>query len=1620
MGDDPGEIYSPSSGREPERLNTGNYRIRAEDALGAGSLKQKCRDNFAAIELVQKLDSEGREATEEEKQVLVQYVGWGGIPQVFAWQESSGWDAERDQLKTLLTEPEYEAARASTLNAHYTAPAVVSAMYEAVQRLGFAHGRVLEPALGTGHFFGLMPEGMSARSRLTGIEVDPLTTNIARKLYPDADIRGQGFETAALVENSFDLAISNVPFGDYKLHDPQLNERNFLVHDYFFAKGIQKVRDGGLMVFISSKGTLDKANSHLRDYLHERADFIGAIRLPNTAFKQNANTEVTTDIVFFRKLAEGERASGPVWASLAEHVNADGTAFQINEYFVANPHMMLGTMAIESSMYRANEPALIPDGRELADALREAIGALPQGIYRAIEQTNAQRAAARVEILAPDFVKENAFVLHEGIITVRDGPALTPVEGLPDETARRIRGMIKLRDAVRHTLRTQLENWSDEAVLDARRQLNFQYDHFVSRFGAVNDSANRRAFRSDPDAPLLCSLEDYNDETKRAVKMAIFRERTIHQPRPALLAETPQDALVLTLNEMGRVDLARMEMLLRKSPEEFLPELKGLIYRNPQTEQWETDDEYLSGEVRVKLKNARAAVAANPAYHENVSALEAVQPVVLTPSEIEARLGAVWIPPADVEAFAKSLLGAEGITVSHAAAVGTWFIKADYTARGTVANTTEWGTTRYSAIELIQDALNLKTPTVYDTDSKTDAPVVNVQQTEGARDKMEKIKERFKSWIWEEDVRRERLCRKYNDDFNSVRLRVFNGSHLTLPSSSQQITLRPHQKNGVWRIVQSDNTLLAHAVGAGKTYTMVAAGIELKRLGLASKPMFVVPNHMLGQFSAELLMLYPTANILVAGKEDFAAAKRARLFSRIATGNWDGVIVTHSSFEKIPLSVQTRREFIEDQIYEIKQAIREQRSERGTRLVKELERIEKRLTAKLEGLSADHKKDNTLTFEELGIDRLFIDEAHKFKNLFYVTKMTRVAGLPQTASERAFDMFLKVQHIQSRNKGGGVVFATGTPISNTMAEMFTMQRYLQMPALRRNQLQHFDSWAGTFGETVTSMELSPDGSGYRLRSRFARFVNVPELMQQFRQTADVQTAEMLKLPVPKLDQGKPLTVSAPTSPELKKYVDHLIKRVEAIKNGSVEPREDNMLNVTTDGRKAALDLRLVLPRVRDNPDSKTNQAIEKIHQIWLDSAETKGAQLVFCDLSTPKAGGKGFSVYNDVREKLVARGVVSDQIAFIQDFDDDTAKASLFKAVREGKVRVLLGSTAKMGEGTNVQKRLVALHHLDAPWRPADIEQREGRILRQGNENEYVKIFRYVTEGSFDAYMWQTLETKCRFIAQVMNGDATVRRAEDVDSAALTYAEVKAIASGNPLVIEKAHVDAEVMRLTRLKKQHAESLYQMRYRLRSLGDSIQSCERDIANLREDLRTRTSTRGDNFTMTVQKENFTDRVKAGRALVFLTAAMKPFQSTKAIGEIGGFPVSLHRFDEKANLIIHGKREHKANVSDSAAGTIASVEHALESIEDRLRERESDLNQAHKQTEDLTKQLDHPFEHEEKLIAAARRQQEIVEALDITKNQASAKLDEGVEQSAEQVSEATHRSKRPSRGIASSATV
>jgi N12 class adenine-specific DNA methylase len=1405
LGNGEGEIHSAPARRIAKRhqeeppKNLNNHRITEADRLGEGGPKQKFQQNLKAIKILRTLDAEERPATNEEKSALVKYVGWGAMPQVFD-VDSTDWRKEQIQLSELLSDEEHRSARATTLNAHYTAPNVINAMYHAAERFGFKGGRVLEPACGIGHFIGLMPDEMLRRSTVTGIEIDPLTARIAKALYPDTDIRAQPFEQTKLADGFYDLSISNVPFGDYTVHDPRFNSYKFSIHDYFFAAALEKVRPGGLLMFITSRGTMDKLDSTLRELLSTRTEMLGAIRLPNDAFKKNAGTEVTTDIVMLRKLRPGEAPTGAAWKETADYANNIAEAFTLNEYFAARPEMMLGQMRLGGGMYGGNEPTLEPDGRNLRDALAEAVERLPQDIYEARAQQVAEPTLDQT-IPAPDFVKPNAYCLHDGMACIREEDVLRPLTDLPSETRSRIRHLIPVRDAVRACLRSQMDGSDDAQVVEARQQLNHAYGMFVGRFGPINLRANQRAFDGDPDLPLLLSLEHYNDETKRATKATIFTERTIHHRKPAESASEPKEALLVSLNEQGRVDLDHMAGLLNKPAEEFLPELKGIIFLNPQTNQWETDDQYLSGNVREKLAVADAAAVTDGRFHENVEALKSIQPEDLPATEIDVRLGASWLPPEDVKQFIHKLLNvSSGVEVGHVHALGSWHMNADWEARGATSNTTDWGTDRYTGLELIEDALNLKTPTVYDMVDKK--PVVNAQATEAAREKQERIKERFKEWVWSDDSRRERLCRLYNDTFNHTRLRTFNGDHLTLPGASQVVQLHKHQKAGVWRILQTPNTLLAHVVGAGKTYTMVAAAMELKRLGLARKPMFAVPNHMLGQFSTELLTLYPGANILVAGKEDFESQNRKKLFSRIATGNWDAVIVTHSGFERIPLSYDTQKRFFDEQLHELEMIRREHADSSNRRLVKELEKAKKRLEAKLQALAADHKKDNTLTFEELGVDRIFVDEAHYFKNLFYVTKMTRIAGLPQTASERAFDMYLKVRHVQSMNGGGGVVFATGTPIANSMAEMFTMQRYLQPDDLKKHNLHHFDSWAATFGEPVTAMELSPDGAGYRLNTRFARFINVPELMQIFRQSADVQTAAMLNLPRPKLDGEKPTVRNAPATPELKAFVQELAKRAERLKTNRVDPSEDNMLKITSEGRKAALDLRLMKPAAKDDPQGKVNQAVENIFRIWQESKPERSAQLVFCDLSTPK--DKGFSVYRDAADKLERLGVPSGDIAFIQDYDSDAAKLSLFRDVRAGKVRVLFGSTQKMGSGTNVQERLIALHHFDAPWRPADVEQREGRILRQGNKNEVISIYRYVTEGSFDAYMWQTLETKAKFIAQVMSGDMTIRRLEDLDSAALTYAEVKAIASGNPLVIENAQVVAELMRLSRLRSAHAE------------------------------------------------------------------------------------------------------------------------------------------------------------------------------------------------------------------------
>jgi N12 class adenine-specific DNA methylase len=1550
--------------------------------LGEGGPKQKFQQNLKAIEVLRALDAEERQATPDEKAALVKYVGWGAMPQVFD-DYNREWAKEREALQSRLADNEYEHARSTTLNAHYTAPVVINAMYRALERFRFQHGRVLEPASGIGHFIGLMPEDMLRRSTVTAVEIDPLTARIARALYPDTDIRAQPFEQTKLANGFYDLAVSNVPFGDYTVHDPCWNSYKLQIHDYFFAAALEKVRPGGLVMFITSRGTMDKMDSTLRELLSTRAELLGAIRLPNDAFKRNAGTEVTTDIVMLRKLRPGEAPTGPTWKETASYTNDTGEAFTINEYFAARPEMMLGRMSFTGSMYRENEPTLEPDGRSLVEALAQAVEKLPQDIY---ESQSHQVAAPTLDetIPAPDYVKPNAYCTHDGMICIREENVLRPLTDLPSDTRSRIRHLIQVRDAVRGCLRSQIDGSPEKQVVEARQQLNHAYDRFVARYGPINLRANQRAFDGDPDLPLLLSLENYNDETKRATKATIFHERTIHHRQPVEAVSTPKEALLVSLNERGCVDLDHMTDLLNKPMEEFLPDLKGLIFLNPQTNQWETDDQYLSGNVREKLGVADAAAVTDPRFLENVEALKSVQPADLAATEIDVRLGAAWLPPEDVQKFTNELLNIpSGVEIGHIHALGTWHVNANWEARGATANTTDWGTNRYTGLELIEDALNLKTPTVYDIVDKK--PVVNAQATEAAREKQERIKERFKEWVWSDDSRRERLCRLYNDTFNHTRIRTFNGDHLTLPGASGAIQLHGHQKAGVWRILQTPNTLLAHVVGAGKTYTMVAAAMELKRLGLSRKPMFVVPNHMLGQFSTELLTLYPGANILVAGKEDFESQNRKKLFGRIATGNWDAVIVTHSGFERIPLSQETQKRFFEEQLHELEMIRREHADTSNRRLVKELERAKKRLEARLQALAAEHKKDNTLTFEEVGVDRLFVDEAHYFKNLFYVTKMTRIAGLPQTASERAFDMYLKVRHVQSLNGGGGVIFATGTPIANSMAEMFTMQRYLQPGDLKKHNLHHFDSWAATFGEPVTAMELSPDGAGYRLNTRFARFINVPELMQMFRSAADVQTAAMLNLPCPKLDGEKPAIRNALATPELKAFVQELAARADRLKTGRVDPSEDNMLKITSEGRKAALDLRLMKPSAPDEPQGKVNQAVENIFRIWQETKPERSAQLVFCDLSTPK--DRGFSVYHDMAEKLQRLGVPSGEIGFIQDYDSDAAKLSLFRDVRAGKVRVLFGSTQKMGSGTNVQERLIALHHLDAPWRPADVEQREGRILRQGNKNPVVQIYRYVSEGSFDAYMWQTLETKAKFIAQVMSGDMTIRRLEDLDSAALTYAEVKAIASGNPLVIEKAQVDAELIRVTRLRSAHAEEQYRIRTNLRRSHEDAETFTARLANLRQDITARQDTTGDKFIIELDGQTLDNRGIAGELILRRAEKLKNrFGDDVRIGRFAGFDLFLRPgFNNTVEVVLRGQNSYGARVTDTALGTIRSLEATVQGFEERATKLETDISDAQKRAKELEGKVGAHFEHEERFQHLSRRQDEIEEKLDLTKNQA-----------------------------------
>jgi len=1566
----------------------------------------KFEANLAAIAVLSVLDAEKRFPTDEERSMLNRYTGWGGLPKAFnPEQDDPAWRARAESLPDMLGE-DYTSAKGSVVNAHYTAVFVIDAIWEAVRRLGFQGGRVLDPSAGTGYFIGAMPKDLAEVSEITAIEIDRLSSRILSRLYGQHGVRTLtvGFEKARLPKGWFDLVISNVPFGNYQVPDDRnIPYANFLIHDYFFGRALEVTRPGGLVAFITSAGTLDKWEDRARRHMASQARLLGAIRLPSGTFAQIANTDVTTDIVFLQKLGAGEKATDD-WISVVEapYAMCDGyRRLYVSNWYVQNPDMLIGRMGQKSNGYGLSNAAIF-DG-DIGSALRERIARLPEGVHHPRAARNSEpsgKLQRDIRVAAPEFVKPGAFCYtDDGRLAVSEGQELLVIEGTVSATAaKRIVGMMAIRDAARKLLHVQHLTDDDGRLGSYRLGLNMAYDGFVARHGYLHAKANKLAFKGDPDLPLLLSLENYDPEGGVAEKADVFFRRTVGVVRKVDRCNTPEEALLVSLHERGCVDVALMSSLLGQASSAFLPDMadRGLIFLNPETSQWETADAYLAGNVRSKLEMAEAA---GGEFVRNVDALKAVVPADLGPGEIDARIGSTWVPARDYAEFLDQLLECEGCTVEFCAEAGAWNIDVPWQGERSVASTQTFGTGRISAGELFVVTLNQMVPTIRDRDPVTDRYFVNTEETIAAREKQQALKEAFGAWVFADASRCERLVRLYNDQFNSVRLREFDGSGLALPGFSEVFNLHRHQKDAIWRIVSGGvNTLLAHVVGAGKTLTMICGGMELRRLGMASKPCYVVPNHMLEQFAAEFLRAYPGANILMASKDDLVGDKRRTLLSRIATGDWDGVLITHASFERIKMSDEAMTSFIEARVYEIECAIRASKSQkRGNRIVKELERAKKIWLARLEKLAAKSKKDDMLTFEELGVDFLFIDEAHYFKNLYRFTKMTRVAGLPNANSERAFDMFVKTRHVMDKHGGrSGVVFATGTPVSNSMAEMWTMQRYLQPATLRGNHVAQFDTWAGNFGESVTALELSPDGGRYRMNTRFARFVNLPELMTMFREVADIRTADMLKLPVPRFHLE---TVTAKPTAALKAFVATLVERAEAIRNGNVSPSEDNMLAVTNDGRKAALDMRLVVPREPEALDGKVNLCTERIHGIWRDTTAFRGTQAVFCDLSTPTDDGR-FSVYHVIRAKLVEMGVPGTEIAFIHDFESDTAKAELFKAVREGRIRVLLGSTLKMGVGTNIQTRLAALHHLDAPWRPSDVEQREGRIIRQGNLNEEVRIVRYVTEASFDAYIWQTLETKARFIAQVMRGDTGMRSAEDVDLAALSYAEVKALASGNPLVMEKAGIDANVAKLSLLKSQWDNQRWSNQRESATLPGRIEKLRQRIETIEADIADRVDVRGQRFCMVIDGQRFVDRTEAGNALVryYVDAKArtrkignwKTAAGEIVVGQFAGFDLSVSIPTAGADgpsFLLKKRRAYVAHHSDNPIGMVRVIENVANALEGRLAEVHEDMARAEKRLADILAEISKPFDKEERLTQLLVRQREINASLDLDKGNAGA---------------------------------
>ena len=1581
----------------------GNFHIM-DNHLGEGGAKQKYTRNIKAIKTLFRLEEEHRGASAEEQQVLSQYVGWGGLADAFDPSKDS-WAKEYAELKGLLSEDEYAAARSSTLNAHYTSPTVIRGIYDAVERMGFRSGNILEPSMGVGNFFGMLPDTM-ADSRLYGVELDSITGRIAKMLYPQADITVAGFETTDR-RDFYDLAVGNVPFGQYKVNDKAYNKLGFSIHNYFFAKAIDQIRPGGVIAFVTSRYTMDSKDSTARKHMAERADLLGAIRLPNNAFRANAGTDVVSDIIFLQK-RDRPADIEPAWVQLGK--TEDG--FAINQYFVDHPEMVLGVLSTESTQYGREELTVAPiEGANLADQLAEAVQHI-EGQYTEVEVKTPDIADAENEkhILPADpDVKNFSYTVVDGEVFYRENSVMTQVE-LSDAAKGRVTGMVELRQIVNDLIDQQLNDYPDEDIKATQERLNAAYDAFTAKYDLLNDRRNGRLFEQDSSYYLLCSLENLDEQGQLKSKAAMFTKRTIRPERTVTSVDTPSEALAVSIGEHGKVDLPYMAELLG-TPGDYgriTTELSGVIFKDPAADPtdpeagWQMADEYLSGDVRAKLRMAQFAAETNPEFAVNVEALTKAQPRELEASEIDVRLGATWLDPDIIQKFMTETFQIpyylrHAVKVRYSPYTAEWRVEGKTaTGRGDIISSETYGTSRANAYKILEETLNLKDVRIYDTIEDAEGKpkrVLNKRETMLAQQKQQVIKDAFANWVWQDPQRRIALVKQYNELFNSTRPREYDGSHIHFVGMNPEITLREHQRNAIAHVLYGGNTLLAHEVGAGKTYEMAASAMEAKRLGLCQKSLFVVPNHLTEQWASEFLNLYPNAKLLVARRKDFETANRKKFCARIATGDYDAVIIGHSQFERIPLSFERQKRIIQEQIYETLAAINELKVHAGENFsIKQMEKTRKTLEAKLDNLRADSRKDDVITFEQLGVDRLFVDESHFYKNLFLTTKMRNVAGLSTSEAQKSSDMFGKCRYLDEITGGRGVVFATGTPVSNSMTELYTVMRYLQYSTLQQKKLTHFDCWASTFGETTTAIELAPEGTGYRARTRFAKFFNLPELMSMFKEVADIKTSDQLHLPVP---EAKFETVVAKPSDLQKEMVQELSKRAAEIHSGTVDASEDNMLCVTNDGRKIGLDVRLMNPMLPDDPNSKLNVCVQNVLKIWEEGKDQKLTQLLFCDLSTPKNDGN-FNVYDDIRKKLIAAGVPENEIEFIHNADTEAKKAALFSKVRSGDVRVLLGSTAKMGAGTNVQQRLVAVHHLDVGWKPSDMTQRNGRIIRQGNMNKEVKVFNYVTEGTFDSYLYQTLENKQRFISQIMTSKSPVRSCEDVDEQALSYAEIKALCAGNPLIKEKMDLDVQVAKLKVLKADHQSQKFRLQDKLLTkFPADIQETNAHIAGLKADAQLAAAHpqgKEEFCGMVIKGVAYDEKKTAGERLV-LACSELPNAEEKVIGSYRGFELSL-RFDtyrSEYQAILKGQRRYPVALGTDPLGNIIRLDNSLNNFPERINSAENELATLHQQQAAAQIEVEKPFPQEEELAEKSARLAELNAQLDVDEKSHEPEQDE-----------------------------